>query len=87
MPQQMMGEEEEHFWLRQDLESGDLLELGVPPEDIQMEEVGERVVWGLAIELAPEGLALAPFPEVPNKESGTVPVQEDGATADDNAME
>ena len=34
MPQQMMGEEEECFWLGQDLESGEALELGVPPKDI-----------------------------------------------------
>ena len=56
MLQQIMGEEEESFWLGQDLESGKALELGVPPKDIQMVEVGEQVTWGPAIELVPEGL-------------------------------
>ena len=51
----MMVEEEKRFWRGQDLASGEALELGVPPEDIQMEEVGERVMWGLAIEPPPEG--------------------------------
>ena len=50
MLQWMMGKEEERFWLGQDLESGEVLELGVPPKDVQMEEVGERVMWGPAIE-------------------------------------
>ena len=40
MPQKIMGEEKEGFWLRQDLESGKVLELGVPLKDVQMEEVG-----------------------------------------------
>ena len=61
----MMGKEEERFWLGQDLESSKALELGIPPEDIQMEEVGERVMWGLAIELVPEGPPLAPLTEAP----------------------
>ena len=43
MPQRMVDEEEEHFWLGQDLESGEVLELVIPPEDVQMEEVGKRV--------------------------------------------
>ena len=54
----MIGEEEKCFWIRQDLVSGKALELGVPPEDIQMEEVGEWVTWGPAIEPVPEGPAL-----------------------------
>ena len=65
MPWQMTIEEEEHFWRRQDLASGKALELGIPPEDVQMEEVGERVMWGPAIEPAPEGPPLAPLGEAP----------------------
>ena len=65
MPWQMMVEEEECFWCGQDLVSGEALELGVPPKDVQMEEVGKRVTWGLAIEPAPEGLPLAPLGEAP----------------------
>ena len=65
MPQQFMGKEEECFWLGQNLECGKALELGIPPEDVQMEEVGKRVMWGLAIELVLEGLPLAPLIEVP----------------------
>ena len=44
MPQQMTDEEEKHYWLGQDLESGKVLELDVPPKDVQMEEVGEQVM-------------------------------------------
>ena len=69
-----MDEEEERFWLRQDLESSEALELGVLPPDIQMEEVGQRVMWGPAIELALEGLPLAPLTEVLNRKR-VVPCQ------------
>ena len=65
MPWRMVVEEEKRFWLGQDLASGKALELGVPLEDVQMEEVGKQVTWGLAIELAPEGPPLAPLGEVP----------------------
>ena len=58
-----MVEEEKRFWLGQDLVSGKALELGVPPEDIQMEEVGEQVTWGPVIEPALEGPPLAPLGE------------------------
>ena len=60
MPWQMMGEEEERCWLGQDLQSSEALELGVLPRDVQMEEVSEWVMWGPAIELAPEGPPLDP---------------------------
>ena len=86
MPQQMMDKEEKHFWLGQDLASGKTLELGVPPEDVQMEEMGKRVMWGPAIEPAPQGLPLALLTEAPIEESGTVLAQKDGATAHDDAM-
>ena len=61
---QMTVKEQKRFWLRQDLASGKALELGILPKDIQIEEVGERVMWGLAIEPAPEGLPLVPSGEV-----------------------
>ena len=64
-----------------------MLELGIPPKNIQMEEVGEQVTWGPAIELAPEGPPLAPLMEAPEEESGTALAQEDGATVDNDAME
>ena len=70
MLQWMTDEEEKHFWLGQDLESSEALELGVPPKDVQMEEVGERVMWGPVIELVPEGPPLAPLTGAPNEESG-----------------
>ena len=65
MPRQMTFEEEKRFWYGQDLVSGKALELDVPPKDVQMEEVGEQVTWGPAIEPAPEGPPLAPLGEVP----------------------
>ena len=64
-----------------------MLELGVPPKDVQMEEVGERVTWGPAVEPVMEGLPLAPLGEAPWEEIGTVPVQQGGATANDDAAE
>ena len=63
MPQWMTFEEEKHFWRGQDLVSSKALELGVPPEDVQMEEVGERATWGPVIEPALEGPPLAPLTE------------------------
>ena len=61
----MMDKEEKRFWLGQDLESSEALELGIPPKDVQMEEVGEQVMWGLATEPVLEGLPLAPLTEAP----------------------
>ena len=61
-----------------------MLELGVPPKDIEMQEVGEWVTCGPAIELALEGPPLGPLMGALNEESGATPVQEDGAMADDN---
>ena len=51
-----------------------------------MEEVGEQVMWELAIELALEGPPLAPLMEVLEEETGAILVQEDGAIVDDEAM-
>ena len=64
-----------------------MLELGILPVDIQMEEVGERVMWGAALELALEGPPLAPLMEVLIEESGITLMQEDDATVDDEAAE
>ena len=60
-----MTDKEEHFWLGQDLEPSEVLELGVLPPDVQMEEVGQWVSWGLELVLAQEGPRLAPLMEVP----------------------
>ena len=84
MLQQMTDKEEKRFWLGQDLESGKALELGIPPKDVQIEEVDEWVMWGPAIELAPKEPPLAPLMGVPNEESGAAPMQEHDATADDD---
>ena len=65
MLRRMTVEEEEHFWHGQDLASGKALELGIPPEDVQMEEVGKRVMWGPAVEPALEGPPLVPLGEAP----------------------
>ena len=59
----MIDEEEKCFWLGQDLASSKVLELGIPPKDIQIEEVGKQVMWGLVIEPAPEGPPLVPLGE------------------------
>ena len=40
MLRRMMAKEEEAFWLGLDLETGEVLEQGVPPQDVQMEDVG-----------------------------------------------
>ena len=65
IPWRMMVEEEKRFWFGQDLASGKALELGVLPKDVQIEEVGKRVMWGLVIEPVPEGPPLAPLGEAP----------------------
>ena len=60
-----MVEEEKRFWCGQDLASSEALEFGVLPEDVQIEKVGEQVMWGPAIEPALKGLPLVPLMEVP----------------------
>ena len=86
MPQWMMDEADEHFWLGQDLESSRALEYGVPTPNVQMEEVGQQVMWRPAMNLVPEGPPLVPLMEVPNEESGATQVQEDCTMVDDAAM-
>ena len=61
----MMDKKEKRFWLGQDLASRKALELGILPEDVQIEEVGEQMMWGPVIEPVPEGLPLVPLMEVP----------------------
>ena len=64
-----------------------MLELGVPPEDIQMEEVGEQVMWGPDDRAGTRRPALGTLNGgALNEESGATLVQEDGAIADDDAM-
>ena len=46
-----------------------------------MEEVGEWVTWGLAIEPALEGPPLVPLGEAPEEETGTTSAEEGGAAA------
>ena len=62
-----------------------MLEQGVLPLDIQMEEVGQQVTWGPEPVLAQEGPPLVPLMEVLNEESGTALVQEDGAMVGNEA--
>ena len=54
-----------------------------------MEDMGPRLRWGPALVLAQEALPLAPFIEAPMEieENGAMLVQEDSATAEDDAME
>ena len=40
---------------------GEELELGVPPPDIQLEDIGQWVCWGAELELAAKGLPLLPL--------------------------
>ena len=61
----MMDEEEEHFWLGQELESGKVLEEGVPPPDVQIKEVGQQVMWGPEPIVAQEGPPLMPLMAIP----------------------
>ena len=50
-----------------------------------MEDVGQRVMWGPEPILAWEGPQLAPLKEALEEASGATPVQEDGATVEDDA--
>ena len=49
--------------LKQDLESGKVLELVLQPLDFQMEGEGQQVTWGPEPILAQEGPPLAPLME------------------------
>ena len=58
MPQRMSTKEKPAFWHGLDVETEEELELGVPPPDMQLEDVCWWVRWGLEPELAPEGIDL-----------------------------
>ena len=47
MAQKILTKEEVVFWYGLNLEMGKELELGVPSLDIQLEDVGQWVPWGL----------------------------------------
>ena len=83
MPQYITNEKEQCFWLGQDLEYREVLEYGVSPPDIWLEDVGQRVRWGPEPILSQEGLHLSPLTEVPIvEENGAVLAQEDGSAAE-----
>ena len=56
MPQRMAAKEEEAFWLRLDLGTGEDLELGVPLPDLWIEDMGQWLWWGPEPVLAQGGL-------------------------------
>ena len=55
MPQKMMKEEEEAFWYGLDVEMREELELGLPPPNVQLAKVGQRILWRAELEPAQEG--------------------------------
>ena len=63
-----------------------MLELGILPKDVQMEEVGKWLMWGPAVEPVSEGPPLVPLTEALYEESSIALAQEDGAMADNDAM-
>ena len=87
MLQRMLGKEEDAFWHGLNLKMGEELELVVPPRDIQIEDIGQRVWWGPEPKLVQEGLPfLALGAEIIEVEGGTKQVQEDGTMVEDDAM-
>ena len=65
---------------------GEEPELAPPPLNIQLEEVGRWVLWGLELEPAPEGTPLLPLWVELMEVDGTKQAQEDGATVKDDAI-
>ena len=57
--------------------------MGPPPPSIQLEEAGQRVPWGPAVELAQEGPPLLPLGLGLMEVDGAEQVLEDGATVED----
>ena len=62
---------------------GEELEMGPPPPSVQLEEVGQQVPWGPAVELAEEGPPLSPLGPGPMEVDGAKQVPEDGAMAEE----
>ena len=73
--------EEKKFWRGQDVAMGRDLGLGRPPPGVQLEEVGWRIPWMLAVEPAEEGSPLAPLGPGPMEVDGTGQVPGDGTVA------
>ena len=87
MLQRIVGKKEIAFWHRLDLEMGKELELGVPPPDVWIEDVGWWVQWGLEQGPVEEGLPLLALGAEPMEvEGSTKQVQEDGAMVEDDAV-
>ena len=66
-----------------DMVMGEELELGPLPLTVQLEEAGQRVPWGLVMELAQEGPLLSPLGLGLIKVDGTEQMPENGAIAED----
>ena len=57
----MTEEEEGTFWHRLDFEMREELELGPPPPNIELEDMGQQVPWGPELQLVQEGPPLSPL--------------------------
>ena len=87
MLQKITTNEEAVFWHGLDLEMREELELGVAPLGIQLKDVGQQIWWGPEPEMLAEGPHLSPLGAEPMEvEGGAKEAQEDGATAEDDAM-
>ena len=87
MLQRMMKEEEKAFWRGLDVVTGEELELGQPPPNVQLEEAGRRVPWGPAPELVQEGPPLLHLGPGPMEVDGAKQELEDGAPVEDTMGE
>ena len=75
------------FWHGLDVEMGEELELGVPPLEIQLDNMGWWLQWAPEPELAQEGTYLLPLgTELLKVEDGAEQAQGDGATAKDDTV-
>ena len=81
----MSKEQEEDFSQGWDLMMGKELEPGRPPLRVQLEEVGQQVSWGQAVEPANEGSPLAPLGAGPIEVDSAEQVPEDGTVAEEAA--
>ena len=62
---------------------GEELEMSPPLLSVQLEEVGQRVPWGLAVEPAKEDPPLSPLGPGPMEVDGAEQAPEDGASAEE----